>query len=155
MKSGSPPPQEGPQLKILTEFLPVGTQGHGEMVDVTTQVQSIIKKHGLKFGTVTVFCPGSTGSVTTIEYEPGLKEDFPAAMERLAPSKGQRYKHDDTWHDGNGHSHVRASTVGPSLTVPIAEGKMTLGTWQQIVFVDWDNKPRRRDLVIQLMGTTG
>ncbi len=145
----------GPQLKILTELLPVATEGNGQMMDLTTEVQRIIAKHSLKFGTVTIFCQGSTGSITTIEYEPGLKEDFPQAMERIAPSTGQRYKHDDTWHDGNGHSHVRASLVGPSLTVPFAEGRMMLGTWQQIVFIDWDNRSRHRDIVIQLMGTSG
>ncbi len=156
MQHGAPPPPAGPQqqLKMLTELLPVSTEGHGQMMNLTAEVGRIVKKHSLRFGTVNVFCRGSTGSVTTIEYEPGLEEDFPEAMERIAPSSGHTYKHDATWHDGNGHSHVRASLVGPSLTVPVANGAMMLGTWQQIVFIDWDNKPRNRELVITLMGAS-
>jgi len=98
-----------------------------------------------------VFAAGSTGGITTIEFEPGLVRDFPAAMERLVPRE-LRYAHDETWHDGNGHSHVRASLIGPSLTVPVAAGKLVLGTWQQIVFVDFDNRPHQRMLVVTVMG---
>jgi secondary thiamine-phosphate synthase enzyme len=98
-----------------------------------------------------VFNPGSTGAITTIEYEPGLVADLPAALERLFP-KGMEYRHDETWHDGNGHSHVRASMMGPGLTVPIVDGRLTLGTWQQIVFVELDNKPHHRRIVVQMVG---
>ena len=98
-----------------------------------------------------MFVTGSTAGVTTIEFEPGLLEDLPAAFERLAP-QGLRYRHDETWHDGNGHSHVRASLLGPSLLVPFEDGRLLLGTWQQIVLVDFDNRPRRREIVVQLQG---
>ncbi len=121
------------------------------MHDITSEVASRIKSSGLNAGTVTVFCPGSTGGLTTIEYEPGLKQDFPALMEKLMPSDVS-YKHDETWHDGNGFSHLRAAMIGPDITIPFIAGKMTLGTWQQILFVDFDNKPRRRELIVQIMG---
>jgi len=98
-----------------------------------------------------VFVPGSTGALTTIEYEPGLIHDFPAALERIVP-RNIRYEHERRWHDGNGHSHVRASILGPSLTVPFTNGKLALGTWQQIVFVELDVRPRTRELVVQIVG---
>lgn len=121
------------------------------MVDLTSRVQDVISESGFSEGQVTVFVPGATGGVTTIEYEPGLIRDLPEAFERIAP-RGARYFHDETWHDGNGHSHVRASILGPSLTIPFSNGRMILGTWQQIIVVDFDNRPRRRDIVVQLNG---
>ena len=127
------------------------TKGGGAMHDLTGGVADSVREAGVSDGTVTVFVPGSTCGVTTIEFEPGLIQDFPAAMERLAP-RGMRYAHDDTWHDGNGHSHVRASLLGPSLTVPVAAGKLVLGTWQQIVLVDFDNRSRDRRVVVTVMG---
>lgn len=142
----------GSQIKIITETIPVGTEGNGHMVDITSDVGRLLKKQNLHSGTVTIFVQGSTASITTIEYEPGLEKDFPEAMEKVAPSHGQTYHHDQAWHDGNGHSHVRASLVGPSLTVPFSNGVMTLGRWQQIVLVDWDNRARRRDIVLQFIG---
>lgn len=136
----------------MTEMLPVGTEGKGQMVDLTADIGRVLQKLGMKEGNVTIFCPGSTAAITTIEFEPGLKKDLPQAMEHIAPSKGHRYHHDDTWHDGNGHSHVRASIMGPSLVVPFNQGRLILGTWQQVVLVDWDNRSRRRELVLQFIG---
>jgi len=105
----------------------------------------------LKNGIVTVFVPGSTGALTTIEYEPGLLKDFPNLLERVAP-KNLAYEHEKRWHDGNGHSHVRASLIGPDLTVPFSNGRLTLGTWQQIIFVELDVRSRARNLILQIMG---
>jgi secondary thiamine-phosphate synthase enzyme len=105
----------------------------------------------LSEGQITVFAPGATAGITTIEYEPGLIRDFPEALEKIAPSS-KRYHHDDTWGDGNGHGHVRASLIGPSLTVPFQKGRLLLGTWQQIVLVDCDTRPRKRDVAVQVMG---
>jgi secondary thiamine-phosphate synthase enzyme len=138
----------------VTERLHVPTRGDDHMVDLTADVQALVRKHGFRHGQVLVFVPGSTAGLTTVEYEPGLLQDLPAAFERLAP-RGMRYHHEDTWHDGNGHSHVRASLLGPSLTVPFEDGTLLLGTWQQIVLIDFDNRPRRRDVVVQLSGERG
>jgi secondary thiamine-phosphate synthase enzyme len=121
------------------------------MVDLTPDVSRLLGNIQFKEGQVTVFVPGSTASITTIEFEPGLKQDFPNAMEKLAP-RGAEYEHDNTWHDGNGHSHVRASMVGPSVTIPFHKGRLMLGTWQQIVLVDWDNRARRREVIFQFIG---
>lgn len=121
------------------------------MHDLTPAVAEAVSEVGLNDGIVTVFAPGATAGITTIEFEPGLLQDFPAAMERFAP-KDIRYHHDEAWHDGNGHSHVRASTIGPSLTVPVAAGGLILGQWQQIVLVDFDNHARDRRLVMTLIG---
>lgn len=121
------------------------------MIDITTGVENIVKKSGFSEGVCTIFCTGSTGSITTIEYENGLLQDFPAAMERIAPKEAE-YRHDLKWRDGNGHSHVRASVVGPSLTIPFVNRQLTLGTWQQIVFVDFDNRPRERSIEMMLIG---
>lgn len=121
------------------------------MIDITQAVGEILNKSGMSTGICTVFCTGSTGSITTIEYEGGLLEDFPVAMERIAPQEAV-YEHHLRWGDGNGHSHVRASVLGPSLTVPFVKGGLTLGTWQQICFIDFDNKPRSRSLEVVIMG---
>ncbi len=121
------------------------------MLDLTPQVAALVKEHGLMQGQVLVFVSGSTAGLTTIEFEPGLVQDFPAAFEKIAP-RGIHYHHHDTWNDGNGHSHVRASLLGPSLTVPVDEGRLLLGTWQQITLVDFDNRPRDRRIVVQLSG---
>ena len=123
----------------------------GDVVDVTADTQEIVEVSGINDGTVTVFCPGSTGGVTTVEYEPGLVKDLPEMFERLIPSN-RSYQHDETWHDGNGFSHLRAALVGPGLTVPVVNGRLTLGTWQQIVFLEFDNKSRSRRLVVQVVG---
>jgi secondary thiamine-phosphate synthase enzyme len=141
----------GAEMTVKTEIIELDTPGEVQVVDVTDRVQSMVAGSGLTSGIVCVFNPGSTGAVTTIEYEPGLVKDVPEALERLFP-KGIRYHHDDTWHDGNGHSHVRAAMMGPGLSVPFVGGRLTLGTWQQIVFVELDNKPHHRRLVVQLLG---
>lgn len=139
---------------VVTDTLTVSTRGDAEIVDLTPQVRALVARHGFREGHALVFVSGSTAGVTTIEYEPGLVEDFPALFERIAP-RGLRYKHEEAWHDGNGHSHVRASLLGPSLTIPFAGGELLVGTWQQIVLVDFDNRPRRRDVVVQLTGERG
>lgn len=119
--------------------------------DITGQVADIINASKVKDGLALVFVPGSTGAVTTLEYEPGLLEDLPAALDRLFP-KGIKYGHDRTWHDGNGHSHVRAAFLGPSLSVPVTGNRLELGTWQQIVFIELDVRPRGREIVVKVMG---
>lgn len=136
---------------IVTKTIKLTTGGPGEMHDITAAVAELVRHSGVTSGAVTVFVPGSTGGLTTIEYEPGLKVDFPELMEKLVPSN-RDYQHDLTWHDGNGFSHLRASMIGPDITIPFVGGKMTLGTWQQIVFLEFDNKPRQRELVIQIIG---
>ncbi|MHA1637609.1 MAG: secondary thiamine-phosphate synthase enzyme YjbQ [Candidatus Thorarchaeota archaeon] len=127
------------------------TKGNCDMIDISSQVQEIVSKSGMHTGICTVFCPGSTGSLTTIEYEGGLLIDFPAAMERMAP-QDEVYEHHLRWGDGNGHSHIRASILGPSITITFVSGKLTLGTWQQITFVDFDNRARSRRLEIVIVG---
>jgi len=138
-------------MPVHTASLELSTGGGSEIIDITGKVQETLEGTRLREGLVTVFVPGSTGGVITLEYEPGLVRDLGEAFERLAP-QGKPYHHDRTWGDGNGHSHVRASLVGPSLSVPFREGRLILGTWQQIAFVDFDNRPRRRVLIVQVMG---
>jgi secondary thiamine-phosphate synthase enzyme len=121
------------------------------MIDITESVQEVIGESGLKVGICNIVCPGSTGSIITIEYESGLLKDFPEAMERIAPENA-RYEHHLKWHDGNGHSHIRASVVGPSLTVPFVDGKLSVGTWQQITFVDYDVRARDRKIQVMVLG---
>ena len=127
------------------------TNGDVDIVDITSDVQDVISKSKIKDGIVCVFVPGSTGSITSIEYEPGLMKDFPRALEKIAP-KGIHYDHHETWHDDNGHSHVRASLMGPSTTFPIKNGKLIHGTWQQLVFVELDTGPRHRNIIVQIVG---
>ena len=136
---------------VKTDKISLSSKGFTEMFDITQKVDKLVKKSGIKDGIVTVFVPGSTGGITTIEYESGLIADLPEMFEKLIPYKAG-YEHDATWGDANGGSHLRASLMGPSLTVPFNSGEMTLGTWQQIVFIDFDTKPRSRELVVQIMG---
>ena len=136
---------------MVTKQVSVRTKGEGDLLDITGEVSEAVSETGLKNGVVTVFVTGSTGALTTIEYEAGLLKDFPDMLERVAP-KNLDYEHERRWHDGNGHSHVRASLIGPSLTVPFVDGRLTLGTWQQIVFVELDVRSRARNLVVQVMG---
>ena len=136
---------------MRTERMELETQGEGQMVDITGDVARMVASAGLDEGQVLLFCTGSTGGITTIEYAPGLIQDFPDLFDRIAP-RDITYLHDETWHDGNGPSHCRASLLGPSLTIPVSAGKMLLGTWQQIIFMDFDNRPRQRQLVIQISG---
>ncbi len=138
-------------MQVQTETIKINTKGHTDIIDVTRQVQEKLEKSGLREGHLTVFISGSTAGVTTIEYEPGLLKDIPEALEKIAPT-GKRYHHDATWGDGNGSAHVRASMVGASFTVPFVNGRMLLGTWQQIIVLDFDNRSRSRNVVVQLMG---
>ena len=127
------------------------TQGDATIIDLTGSLESAVAESGVETGQLVVFVPGSTGAVTTIEFEPGLLEDLPEFFERLAPSN-RTYHHDATWGDGNGFSHVRAAMVGPSIAIPISKGRMTLGTWQQVVFLEFDNRARRRTVRISIIG---
>ncbi len=136
---------------VLCETISLSTKGFGDIQDITSAIGVTVGKSRIKNGIVTIFCPGSTGSVTTIEYESGVLEDLKQAVERIAPSNTP-YAHDQRWGDGNGFSHVRAALLGPSVTVPIIQGEMALGTWQQVVFIDFDNRSRRRKIVVQVMG---
>ncbi len=138
-------------MPTKTEKISLSTKGFTDIHDITPQVRTALKKAGLQNGNVTIFVSGSTAGVTTIEYEPGLLKDLPAAFEKIAPMN-IRYHHDDTWGDGNGYAHVRAALLGASLAVPFASGQLLLGTWQQIVLIDFDNRPRRREIVLQFMG---
>jgi secondary thiamine-phosphate synthase enzyme len=121
------------------------------MLDITDQTSKVIQESKLKDGIVTLFVAGSTAAITTIEYEPGLRNDFPKMLNRIIP-KNIEYEHDNTWHDGNGHSHIRASLIGPSLTVPFKDGRLILGTWQQIVFLELDTRSRERKITTQIIG---
>jgi secondary thiamine-phosphate synthase enzyme len=138
-------------MSVVTHSFAVETQGNTDVLDITGQVAQTVEKSELQNGIATVFISGSTGGITTVEFEPGLRRDLPEIMDKLVPS-GQRYHHDDTWHDGNGHAHLRSSLVGTSFTVPFVGGRLTLGTWQQIVFLDFDNRPRRREILVQIVG---
>lgn len=138
-------------MNIVAREIAIRTRGGSEVVDITSAVGDAVGASGVREGIVTVFVVGSTASVTTTEFEPGLRRDIPEALDRLVPPD-IRYRHDDTWHDGNGHAHVRASLLGPSLTVPLVAGVLRLGTWQQIVVIDHDNRPRERQIVLQIMG---
>jgi secondary thiamine-phosphate synthase enzyme len=137
-------------MAVVTEYLRLSTGGNGDIADITSKVQDKLGASGLSDGLVTVSAVGSTAAVTTCEYEPGLVKDIKAFFDRLIP-RGQ-YHHDKAWGDDNGHSHLRASLLGPSLSVPFAGGKLILGTWQQIIFIDWDTRSRQRQIVVQMMG---
>ncbi len=138
-------------MKIKTEEISIKIKADGGMEDITKKVQEKLDNSGIKQGIVTIFVPGSTGSVSTVEYEPGLQKDIPRAMEKVAPSDID-YEHHKTWGDDNGRSHVRATIVGPSLVVPFSNARLILGTWQQIVAINWDTRTRERKIVTQIMG---
>ncbi|NWJ48961.1 MAG: YjbQ family protein [Chloroflexi bacterium] len=138
-------------FRVLTKNIRIQTHGDGDILDITKQAQERISETGLQNGTVTLFIQGSTAALTTMEFEPGLIQDLTALFEKLAPREAY-YKHQDRWQDGNGFSHIRAAMLGPSLTVPFSDGFLTLGTWQQIIIVDFDNRPRQREIVLQIMG---
>ena len=135
----------------FSETISLSTRGFSDIIDITGKVLSVLKRSTIGNGLVTVFCPGSTGALTTIEYESGVLTDLKQALEKMAPSNIP-YEHDRRWGDGNGFSHVRAALMKPSLTVPLIEGRLTLGTWQQIVFIDFDNRSRQRDVIVQVIG---
>ena len=137
---------------VKTEQLEIKTEGNCDIVDITDLAQKALARTKIKDGVITLFNVGSTAGITTIEYEPGLiQHDIAEAFERIAPQSAH-YHHEQTWHDDNGHSHVRASLLGPSLSIPFCDGKMTLGTWQQIVLVDFDTRSRQRRIICQILG---
>ncbi len=138
-------------MTISTHQLEFQTGGDAEMQDITDAVSKVVATSELKNGLVTVFCPGSTSSVTTIEFESGALADLRRLFDEIIP-QNRDYQHNQRWGDGNGHSHVRAALLGPSLTIPLVEGRLTLGTWQQIIHIDFDNRPRRRRIVVQIVG---
>lgn len=139
------------KVKIETRELHFTTTGDGDVIDLTNKVQRVLNELKLSKGIVTCFVPGSTGGLTTIEYEPGLKKDLPNLMEKLIPKRGN-YHHNATWGDGNAFSHLRHAIIGPSLTIPFCDGKLILGTWQQIVFLEFDNTSRSRRVILQFIG---
>ena len=138
-------------MTVKTTSISISTRGNADIQDITNQIANAVHKSELKDGTVTVFCPSSTSGLTTIEYESGALSDLRRLFDEIVPVT-REYAHDARWHDGNGHSHVRAALLGPSLTIPFVDGQLTLGTWQQVIYVDFDNRPRQRKLVVQLIG---
>jgi len=138
-------------VAVITQGLRIETNGETDLIDITAEVAKGVSKSGISSGTVTIFIPGSTAGVTTIEYEGGAIRDFQEAIERIAP-KDIDYHHDARWGDGNGYSHVRAALLGASLTVPFTSTRLLLGTWQQIIVVDFDNRPRSREIILQIIG---
>jgi secondary thiamine-phosphate synthase enzyme len=138
-------------MAVMTESIEVRTEGYMDMVDITSELREAVTRTGLRDGTATIFVPGSTASLSTIEYEPGAVKDFGILLEKIAPVRGE-YHHHATWGDDNGSAHARACLMGPSLVVPFCEGRPCLGTWQQVVLLDFDTRPRERSLVVQVMG---
>lgn len=138
-------------MAVKTLSISLSTQGNADIRDITDQIARDVHQSGLKNGTVTVFCPSSTSALTTIEYEGGALRDLRRLFEEIIPTN-REYAHNARWHDGNGHSHIRAALLGPSLTIPFVDGQLTLGTWQQVIYIDFDNRPRQRKLVLQLIG---
>ena len=137
-------------MSIVTDKFNIITKGFTDVIDITNKVKDITTNNNIKEGNVNIYVIGSTASITTIEFEPGLVKDLPVALENIAPMN-KIYHHDETWHDGNGYAHIRASIIGNSINIPILDGHLQLGTWQQIVLVDFDNKPRTRTIICQFI----
>jgi secondary thiamine-phosphate synthase enzyme len=138
-------------MPVKSHYISFNTRGNADMIDITDQLAACLGESGIKDGILTVFCPSSTSALTTIEYEPGCLSDLKRLFDEIAPAN-RPYAHEAAWGDGNGHSHLRAALLKPSLTVPFVNGRLTLGTWQQIIYVDFDTRARRRELVVQVMG---
>ncbi len=138
-------------MSVLKKSIKIKSKGENDIIDLTEKIASNIKESKILDGIVTVFVVGSTGALTTIEYEPGLLKDFPDMLSRIAPNELE-YEHEKRWHDGNGRSHVKASLIGPSLTIPFSGGNLILGTWQQIVFIELDTRQRERSIILQIIG---
>ena len=138
-------------MTVVNKTIQISTRGECDMVDITSQISQVVNESGIINGTVTVFIAGSTAGITTIEYENGVLSDFQGMWDRNVP-KNITYQHDRRWGDGNGYSHVRASLLGASLVIPLMDKRLTLGTWQQIIVVDFDNRPRSREIIVQIMG---
>jgi len=141
----------GPAPMVITEYISIKSRGNTDVIDITPDCRGIVSSSGITSGVITVFNPGSTGGLTTIEYEPNLVKDLRDSLDVFAPAD-KTYEHEKTWHDDNGSSHVRSSIMGPSISVPFVDGELTLGTWQQVVFCDFDTRPRDRRLVAQVVG---
>jgi len=139
------------KMTVKTTSLSLSTQGNADILDITDQLANAVSKSGLTSGTVTIFCPSSTSALTTIEFEGGALSDLRRLFDEIVPSN-REYAHNERWHDGNGHSHASAALLGPSLTIPFVDERLTLGRWQQVIYVDFDNRPRQRKLVVQLIG---
>lgn len=137
-------------MPIINGKITLETQGFTDIVDITNELTNMVQCHAVKTGQVLVYVQGSTASVTSIEYEPGLIKDFPEILEKLIPMN-QKYYHDEKWHDGNGYAHIRASIIGNNMSIPIMDGELLLGTWQNIVLIDFDNKPRTRQVLVQII----
>ncbi len=138
-------------MSVVSQSIALSTRGNADIVDITEQVARGVTEAGLESGIITIFCPSSTSALTTIEFEPGCVSDLRRLFDEIIDPK-RPYDHDRAWGDGNGHSHVRAALLKASLTVPFVNRRLTLGTWQQIIYVDFDNRPRRRELVLQVIG---
>jgi secondary thiamine-phosphate synthase enzyme len=138
-------------MAVITHTLQIETQGNADVVDISRQVTDAVLESGMTNGIITVFCPSATSALTTIEYESGVINDLRRLFDEIIDPE-RHYEHNARWGDGNGHSHVRAAILGPSLTIPFVERKLTLGTWQQIIFIDFDNRARRRSLIAQVLG---
>ena len=138
-------------IKFTTKSLEIETHGFTDIIDITPKLSSLLKEENYKEGQMLVFVPGSTAALTTVEFEPGLQRDLKEFFEEWIPMK-ERYHHNDTWHDGNGYAHVRASMLKPSLTIPFNHTQLLLGTWQQVILIDFDNRKRNRGLIVQIIG---
>ena len=138
-------------MAMYSEELQLQTKGFTDIINITNDVHHFISKNDCKEGQLLIFIDGSTAAISTIEYEPGLLQDLPELLESIIPME-KRYHHDDTWHDGNGYAHLRSTLIGTSMTVPVISGRVVLGTWQQIILIDFDNGPRNRSVILQFVG---
>jgi secondary thiamine-phosphate synthase enzyme len=138
-------------MRVKTTSISLRTHSNTDIHDITNQIANAVSKSGLTAGLATVFCPSSTSALTTIEYESGALSDLRRLFDEIIPAD-REYAHNERWHDGNGHSHVRAALLGPSITIPFIDSQLTLGTWQQVIYVDFDVRPRQRELVVELVG---
>lgn len=138
-------------MAVISESIELSTKGNADILDITGDIDQVVRQSGITSGIITIFCPSSTSALTTIEYESGCIKDLKQLFDEII-DPNRNYAHNARWGDGNGHSHVRAALLGPSLTVPFVDNRITLGTWQQIIYVDFDNRPRQRRLVVQVIG---
>lgn len=136
---------------VITKFFKIKTEGYTDIIDITKMINSKITESGVERGVVNISCPGSTAGITSIEFEPGAVEDLKNTLEKIAPMN-DNYKHNERRHDGNGYAHVRSALLKPFFSAPIIDGRIILGTWQQVVFIDFDNKPRTREIIVQIVG---
>ncbi|MEM2869878.1 MAG: secondary thiamine-phosphate synthase enzyme YjbQ [Thermoplasmata archaeon] len=144
-------PEDQRAFRVHSGEIRIQTEGEGDIVNITEELHRLVRDSGIHEGIATVFVPGATGALTTMEFEPGALEDLREALQRIAP-KGIEYRHHLKWGDGNGHSHVRAALIGPSVSLPVREGSLPLGTWQSVVFIELDTRPRKRSMLVQIVG---